>query len=168
LAEVRWPARIEVVSARPALILDAAHNLASIQALVETLEESFAARRRVLVFGASGDKDVRGMLKTILPHFNEVIFTRFVNNPRGVPAEELVRLAAPLAPNCTVRGDPAAAWDAALRLVGPDDLLCITGSFFLAAEMRAQMKLRPLTTCLPPPVPAACAVPECSSTTPAA
>ena len=38
---------------------------------------------------------------------------------------------------------PAEAWDAVHRLAGPDDLVCITGSFFLAAEMRRQLAARP-------------------------
>jgi dihydrofolate synthase/folylpolyglutamate synthase len=120
---------------------------------VETLAESFAARRRVLIFGASGDKDVRGMLAAIVPHFDQVIFTRYVNNPRGVPPEKLARLSSHLQTGAVVCGDPAAAWDAACRLLGPDDLLCITGSFFLAAEMRVAMWRRPLA--------ASCEVPRC-------
>ncbi len=41
---VRWPARIEVLKRRPTVVLDAAHNVASIEALIDVLEESFAAR----------------------------------------------------------------------------------------------------------------------------
>ena len=41
LAEVRCPARIEVLGERPILILDAAHNVASIEALVRTIGSSF-------------------------------------------------------------------------------------------------------------------------------
>ena len=40
---------------------------------------------------------------------------------------------------------PAEAWDAVHRLAGPDDLVCITGSFFLAAEMRRQLTVRPFS-----------------------
>ena len=39
---------------------------------------------------------------------------------------------------------PAEAWDAVRRLATPDDLICITGSFFLASEMRCQIAARPL------------------------
>jgi dihydrofolate synthase / folylpolyglutamate synthase len=144
VADVRWPARIEVVHERPTVVLDAAHNLASIQALLATLDESFAARRRVLVFGASSDKDVRGMVAVVAPRFDQVVFTRYVHNPRAVPPQELVRLAPDLAAAPLVCDTPAAAWDTARRTISPDDVLCITGSFFLAAEMRAQMHSRPL------------------------
>ena len=42
LAGVVWPARLEVVGARPLILLDCAHNVASAQALVDTIRESFA------------------------------------------------------------------------------------------------------------------------------
>ena len=41
LEKIVWPVRVEVVSRRPTVVLDAAHNAASIAALVETLAESF-------------------------------------------------------------------------------------------------------------------------------
>ena len=144
VADVRWPARIEVVQERPTVVLDAAHNLASIRALVATLDETFTSRRRVLVFGASSDKDVRGMLAVVAPRFDQVIFTRYVHNPRAVPPEELAQLAAGLPVPPMLCESPAAAWDAARLAIAPDDLLCITGSFFLAAEMRTEMQARPL------------------------
>ena len=124
LAELRWPARVEVVSRDPTVILDAAHNTASIASLLETLQESFAgvwqrslavaefvriqpeadnsefsriplrdlrrqstlpdpftAHRPILIFATSQDKDIRGMLKLLLPQFESVIFTRVCEQP---------------------------------------------------------------------------------------
>ena len=79
------------------MVLDAAHNGASIAALVETLDESFSARRRLLVFATTQEKDLRGMLRQLAGRFDHVIFTRYANNPRGVPPEELQALALELA-----------------------------------------------------------------------
>jgi dihydrofolate synthase/folylpolyglutamate synthase len=167
VAEVRWPARIEVIHERPTIVLDAAHNLASIAALIETLGEAFAPRRRVLVFGASSDKDVRGMLSLVAPRFDHIIFTRYVNNPRAVPPEELPRLAAQRPASATVCPHPAAAWEAARSLVTPDDLLCITGSFFLAAEMRAEMTRWLLAAAPASPSPETTIAPTVPASTPA-
>lgn len=140
LADVRWPARVELVQRRPAIVIDAAHNVASVAALVETLEESFSPRRRLLVFGTTREKDARGMLQLLLPRFDEVLFTRYLNNPRAVPPEELRDLAAQLASDVSVFPDPASAWREVSSRLSPDDLLCVTGSFFLASEMRAEME----------------------------
>ena len=142
LAKVVWPARIEVISRHPTVIVDAAHNVASIEALVETLDDSFSADRRLLVFATTSDKDIEGMLRVLLSRFDRVIFTRYSDNPRGVPAEELLRLSARLAPNTPseTAPTPAEALSAAARLAHPDDLICITGSFFLAAELRRLLR----------------------------
>jgi dihydrofolate synthase / folylpolyglutamate synthase len=145
LAEVTWPARVEVVARRPTVVLDAAHNVASIAALVEVLDESFAASRRILIFATTQEKDHRGMLQCLLGRFDHVIFTRYSNNPRSVPPEELLALAESIGGAATVEtiAPPAEAWAAVHRMATPDDLICITGSFFLASEMRATIAARP-------------------------
>jgi dihydrofolate synthase/folylpolyglutamate synthase len=149
LKNVRWPARVEVVGRRPTIVIDAAHNLASASALIETIDESFAAERRILVFASTKEKDLRGMLALLLPRFDHVIFTRYLNNPRFVPPEELAELAAELGAtrppaSQQLAADPAAAWQQARQLAGPSDLICVTGSFFIAAEMREQIDRAPL------------------------
>jgi dihydrofolate synthase/folylpolyglutamate synthase len=136
LAGLSWPARVEVVSRRPAVVLDAAHNVASIQALVETLAESFSVARRLLIFATTHDKDVRGMLQCLQGHFDEVYLTRYLNNSRAVPPQELQQVAEELTGRrWPAFHEPAAAWQAARRSATANDLVCITGSFFLAAEM---------------------------------
>jgi dihydrofolate synthase/folylpolyglutamate synthase len=137
LAQLRWPGRIEVLSRRPTVIVDAAHNWEAVAALLRTLDESFAARRRVLVFAATRDKDVLGMLRQLLPRFDTVVATCFQNNPRHVPVEALLRMVRGLTDQPVhAAADAAAAWKLARRFASADDLICITGSFFIAAEMR--------------------------------
>ena len=137
LGELAWPARVEVLSRRPTVVLDAAHNVASIEALVETLRESFAAARRILIFASSQDKDHRGMLQRLLGCFDEILWTRYLDNPRAVPPEDLQALAVELGSRrWPIYADPAAAWEAARRLASPEDLIVVAGSFFLAAEIR--------------------------------
>jgi dihydrofolate synthase/folylpolyglutamate synthase len=142
LADVRWPARVEVIRRRPTVVLDAAHNVASVEALAQSLDESFTAARRLLVFATSRDKDARGMLRVLLGNFDAVIFTRYRINPRGVPPEELKAIAEEISPRSRVHVcvDSATAWQLANQLAAPQDLVCITGSFFLAAEMRAAVE----------------------------
>ncbi|HEX4142093.1 MAG TPA: folylpolyglutamate synthase/dihydrofolate synthase family protein [Pirellulales bacterium] len=137
LATVQWPARLEILGRRPLVVVDAAHNVASIEAFLATLDQSFAARPRVLVFATTCDKDVRGMLGALVGRFERIIFTRYQNNPRGLPADELMALTAELGPQaCQVAADPRAAWEAARRCTPAEGLIAITGSFFIAAEMR--------------------------------
>jgi dihydrofolate synthase/folylpolyglutamate synthase len=137
LAEVVWLARMEVVGRRPWVVLDCAHNVASAEALVETLTSSFPACRRLLVFAGSSDKDLTGMFRALAPHFRHAFLTRYTANPRGVPAADLAALlrdSGDLA--ATACATPVEAYQAARAAAGPDDLICITGSVFLAGELR--------------------------------
>jgi len=139
LARVSWPLRIESVSCNPRIILDAAHNEASIAALVETLHQ-VTASRRVVVFGASRDKDADLMLRQLADAFDEVILTRYLGNPRALTTEELAELAARMKIHCHIAETPAIALRQAQDIVDNDGLICVTGSFFLAAECRALLR----------------------------
>lgn len=137
LAEVEWAARLEVVRRRPLVILDCAHNVASASAVIETLCHSFPAGRRILLFAGSSDKDLPGMLRILAPHFQHAILTRYTNSPRWVAPEQLahwLRLAGEIP--MTLSPTPAQAWRTALELAQAEDLVCITGSIFLAGELR--------------------------------
>jgi dihydrofolate synthase/folylpolyglutamate synthase len=147
LAAARCPARIELVAAQPAVILDVAHNPASVQALLDALSSRIMARRRILVFASSKDKDYAGMLRLLQPAFDVMIVTRYIDNPRAMEPTALLAIVQELRERAPSNGKPnrpaihATARPAdALRLAqviaGPDDLICVTGSFFLAAELR--------------------------------
>lgn len=137
LASVDWPARVEVVSQRPTVVIDAAHNWESARALLATLAEDFRPRRKILIFAATRDKDVVGLLRLLIPAFDSIIFTKYRDNPRGVPANELKSLVHSISNRpIHVSESPRAAWQFARQLAGPEDLVAITGSFFLVAELR--------------------------------
>ena len=138
LAEVRWPARMEVLAYQPLVILDCAHNVASAEALVETLESSFPPGKRFLIFAGSNDKDIPGMFRALAPHFHGIFLTRYQNNPRAVAPEELAEQLRPYAASPpTLWPTSREAWNAARKQARLGDLICITGSVFLAGEMRA-------------------------------
>ena len=140
LATATCPARIETISWKPTVVVDAAHNRASVEALVATLAESFAPRRRILVFATTQEKDVRGMLEAVVPHFDEIVLTRYQHNPRAVPPKELAELTRQLTGRvCRVCSKPEEAWSVVRGLATEDDLICVTGSFYIAAEMRQQI-----------------------------
>lgn len=144
LRYVRWPARVEIVQTRPWVIVDCAHNVASCQALAATLAEPFSALGWHLVFAASRDKDLSGMMQVLAPHFRSALFTRYRSSQRGAdPALllDLWRQAGGLAGQ--VIEDPATAYRLAHSQLRADELLCVTGSVFLAGEILAQIKGEP-------------------------
>jgi dihydrofolate synthase / folylpolyglutamate synthase len=152
LAKVHWPARLEVMGSSPLVVLDCAHNVASAQALVDTLEQSFPKPRsaagatngvgkpprRLLVFAGSGDKDLAGMFQMLAPHFSHAYLTRFNGNRRAVPPEELLALWERTTQQpASIHATPVEAWQAARASADSQDLICVTGSVFLAGELRS-------------------------------
>jgi len=139
LASVEWPARLEVLGRQPLVVLDCAHNVASIEALVQALRVSFPPCRRLLILAVSNDKDVPGMVRVLAPHFAEVFVTGF-KSIRAVPATHLAELFPSVGgPAVHVCETPAAAWQSARAEAKPDDLICATGSVFLAGELRPML-----------------------------
>jgi len=137
LSRVDWPARVEIIGREPTVVIDAAHNWASAKALVATLRDDFPQPRKILVFASTRDKDVRGQLRLLFPEFETVILTRFVDNPRALPPAELHGIAAGLTDRpFHVADEPISAWKLARRLANPGDMIVVTGSFFLVAELR--------------------------------
>ncbi|MGE3806148.1 MAG: folylpolyglutamate synthase/dihydrofolate synthase family protein [Gemmataceae bacterium] len=139
LAGVFWPARLEVLGKRPLVVLDCAHNVASAQALVDTLRSTFPPGRRLLIFAGSSDKDLAGMLRVLAPEFACAYVTRFRDSPRSTPPEELARLARAAGMPAEMCASASEAWQRARGQAGPDDLICITGSVFLAGELRREI-----------------------------
>ena len=143
LAAVHLPARIERIADRPLVILDAAHNVASMESLVETLEAPLAATAgraapRVLLFAASADKQIEEMLACCRGQFDRVVVTRYLTNPRAATTERLVAACAAAGlPVPTAADSPSAALAIAKKLAGARGLVCIAGSFFLATEIGA-------------------------------
>jgi dihydrofolate synthase/folylpolyglutamate synthase len=139
MAEVKWPARIEVIRHDPLVILDSAHNVPSAVALANTIRDSFPVRgKRVAIFAVSMDKQFEEMLDVLAGSFDAFHFTRYGNNPRSADPAKLSDLLERLAPGkpSFIHASAAEAWHAARTAAGPDDLLCVTGSVFLAGELR--------------------------------
>ncbi|MBN8599999.1 MAG: bifunctional folylpolyglutamate synthase/dihydrofolate synthase [Planctomycetes bacterium] len=146
--------RFELVGVQPYRIIDTAHNEASILSLSKAMEEYFPRVRRVVIFAASRDKDLRVMLRELVVSANVLVLTQYRENPRAVPIAQLQEIVAELATSegpvfakkmrahTIIAKDPAEAYEMGLQLCGPDDLLCATGSFFLAAELFPIISLR--------------------------
>ena len=140
LQQVTWPARVEIMSRKPLIVLDAAHNWASCGALLETLQELHTGGRRILIFSTSADKNAHSLLRRLAPEFDTLLLTAFQSNPRALGVSDLASAARQVtARPFHVTQDPSSAWKAAQCLSQPDSLICVAGSFFLAAELRDQI-----------------------------
>lgn len=141
LRAVRWPARLEVAQREPWLVLDCAHNPASIAATVEWFTTQLPARRRCLILAVSKDKDVAGIVAALAPFFAHAYLTRFASSQRSAdPAllADLWRQAGGQA--ATIRDRAADALAAAQSAARLDEALLVTGSVFLAGEVRGLLR----------------------------
>ena len=136
LAKVAIPGRMEMVNATPRVLVDGAHNGASVDALMKAIGQHIPCDSIVVIFGCCGDKDIPGMLQRITSGADKVIFTK-VDNPRTADPHELasryVELYGKMAQVANTLED---ALSIANRAVTKEDLICITGSFYLVGEAK--------------------------------
>jgi len=139
LANTLWPGRFEIISKKPLIIIDGAHNYEGARSLRRSLEDLFPGRGMVLVIGMLGDKEREKVVGELAPLARAVVVTR-PNNPRAGNWQELAVEASRHAPEvyCCVSVEEAV--NKAISLSGPDEMICITGSLYLIAEARELLR----------------------------
>ncbi|HSF16388.1 MAG TPA: folylpolyglutamate synthase/dihydrofolate synthase family protein [Vicinamibacteria bacterium] len=134
----RWPGRLERIAGRPPILLDAAHNVQAVDALVRYLEQH-PHPRRVLLFGVMKDKRVFEMLSRLLPHVAYLVASRpAMSRSRG--PEPLSRWAAEQGTSAEAIRSSSAALSRARELAGPDGEILVAGSIFLLGEIAAWLE----------------------------
>jgi len=134
-----WPARLEVLSEDPVVVVDGAHTPESCRMMVQTLTQRFGPRRWVLVFGTATDKDAQGMARVLADSVGRVVLTRFAHSRA---ATDLIRRVGMIfsragAAVCEAP-DAASALRQARDGLGCDQMLVAAGSLYLAAEVRRE------------------------------
>jgi dihydrofolate synthase/folylpolyglutamate synthase len=133
VAAVEWPGRFQILQRSPLVVVDGAHNVDSAIKLRRTLEILFPGRRIILVFGATADKDVEGMIRELGPVASQIITTSAAH-PRAMPAAELRSLFEAQNYASATSAGVSEALGLAKRAAGPEDVICITGSLFVVGD----------------------------------
>ncbi|HET9400743.1 MAG TPA: folylpolyglutamate synthase/dihydrofolate synthase family protein [Candidatus Acidoferrales bacterium] len=136
IAAVRWPGRLEQISENPTVFLDGSHNPAGARELAEFLDENFAGRRILLVFGAVRDKSVDEIAELLFPRAASVFLTA-PKNSRALSAEALAEITHGMAATTRIVPDPSAALQMAISDAAPSDVVIVTGSLYLVGTLRA-------------------------------
>jgi dihydrofolate synthase/folylpolyglutamate synthase len=133
------PGRMEPVTAKPLVMIDAAHNAPGFEVLAQALAEEFANTKWVLVIGAMEDKDVVSMIGSIKDRVSRIVTTA-VDAPRALSAEALAAL---ILPHVDVEvgaiDDPARAVEVARTLAGEEGSVLVAGSIYLGGTIRAHL-----------------------------
>jgi len=139
-AEVRWPARFEIVRRDPPVIFDSAHNQDSFARLRQALDDYFPDKPVYLIFGASEDKNIPGMFAEIKPKIRKMFVTR-ADHPRALEAEKIQELARQAEIPHEAAASVAAAFGRALDLSEKDGSIVLSaGSMFVTAEVMMAWK----------------------------
>jgi len=149
LRAVDWPGRMEILARGPLVLVDSAHNGDSARKLVAALKSSFDYERLFLVLGASADHLTAALLGALLEAADRAVATQS-QHPRAARPGLIVERAAELGFSLLLAPSVPEALDLALDEASPDDLICCTGSVFVAAEARAEMFARQGRATYPP------------------
>lgn len=135
LEETTIPGRMEQIWEQPRILVDGAHNPDALGALMRCVGAHLPYDSMVCIFGCAQDKDVDALLDRVSLGADKVIFTRSSGNPRACEPEDLRRRFMERSGKmCQVAENITEAIELAARAVSRDDLICVTGSFYLVGD----------------------------------
>ena len=140
LSKAFLPCRLEVIQKKPIIILDGAHNSDKMKATANFIK-NIKFRKLHLIIALAEDKKLYHTLKYIIPLAAQVYLTRFLLAGRKSKNLKMMhemskRLISSPSTAIKIFVDPWQALEEALAKAGKDDMILITGSFFLAGELR--------------------------------
>lgn len=144
LSQIDQRARLECVMEGPRIYIDGAHTPESVRSVLQAVAANLDYESLFVIFGCAGDKDIDGMLAALASGADKVIFTRAAGNPRAVDPQELRSRAM----NTELgMSDTAPSVRDAINLAASvcnpaQDLILVTGSFYIAGEVKALIESR--------------------------
>jgi len=132
LENVKWEARLQILNRNPLVIADGAHNTESAMRLRQAIEQYFKYKKAILIIGLSADKNSAGIFSELVPIFDTIIVTRSIH-PRAMSTDIIVKELSRQGIQASETDDISTALPLALQMAGEEDLICVTGSLFVAA-----------------------------------
>ncbi len=133
------PARVEVISKKPLVILDGGHNEDGARAFYNAVEKCFDTNKRLFVIaGMMNDKAVENSLKPLISKA-DVFIAVTPENPRAMKAKALGEIAEKYCSNVLACDNAASAVDIVKNKLTENDMLFVVGSLYLAGEVRTRL-----------------------------
>ncbi len=136
LSRVRMTGRMEIIHSNPKILVDGAHNAASIEALMRTIGQHVPYDSMIVIFGCQEGKDIDGMIRQIQLGADKIIFTRSSSPLAADPRLLASRFFDQTGNTVQVAENLDQALQIASIAVTPEDLICITGSFYLVGDAK--------------------------------
>jgi len=138
IAKTKWPGRLDLISQKPLLVIDGAHNVAGALVLKEFLQS--IKEKKVLILGIAQDKDISKMVELIAPGFKTVIVTQ--GNFKPAPTEIIAREAKKYVRDVREITSQKKAWEAAKKLAKGKELILAAGSLYLVGDILKIVKYK--------------------------
>ena len=133
------PARVEIISKKPLVILDGGHNEDGAKAFYNAVSTTLDTKSNVVVIGGMmADKAVENSLKPLIKK-SDCFICVTPDNPRAMKGEELSDIAKKYCNNVIIVESPKKAIKVAESMISSNDVLCVVGSLYLAGEVRETM-----------------------------
>ena len=129
ISDTVFPARMEILSKDPLVIVDGAHNLSGAQTLADSLKK--LPEKPIIIMGMLADKDFESVVKLIAPLGEEFVAVT-PNNPRKLDCKSLCEVASRYTTACYFE-EYADAVEYALK---NNQAVVVCGSLYLASDMR--------------------------------
>lgn len=139
IQSLKIPARVEIVSRSPLVIIDGGHNAEGIDALSDCLKKYCSDKKIIAVFGMMKDKDCAKAVETLAPLFSAV-YTTTPSNPRSLSAKELADKVKAYCKKVKAVDEPAKAYEKALKKADENDVVLVCGSLYLASDIKNLQK----------------------------
>lgn len=129
------PARHEIISEKPLILIDGAHNLQGIAALAQTIRSLINQKPIAVIMGMLSDKDYKECIK-IMAELSDKFLAVTPKSPRALTASAAVELAKEYCMNASHYSDIDEALNDAVAFCGDAGAVIVCGSFYLANPMR--------------------------------
>ena len=138
LSKIVLPGRMEIICEDPKVLVDGAHNAASIKALIRGVSQHIPYDSMVMVFGCAMDKDIHGMIQQIAKSADKVIFTKASDCARSADPKQLAEMYSEMSDGkiAQVADTLVGALGIANSAVSQDDIIVVTGSFYLVGDAK--------------------------------
>ncbi len=139
LLNLEIPGRFQILRTNPYIILDGAHNVASVRALKKTIKEIYN-KKVLIVFSCLSDKDVKGMLMELKPIVKKIYPTE-IPYPRKTPLNEIRKTILETGMEMAdTTGVIEKDIKTAVKEASNSDIIIVTGSFYLVGEALKKIK----------------------------
>ncbi|MDP4084541.1 MAG: folylpolyglutamate synthase/dihydrofolate synthase family protein [Bacillota bacterium] len=137
LKQAFWPGRFEILSEKPLVIIDGAHNDEGVTALVNELSTRFGNKQISIVFAAMQDKSLHNMVAKLDQIAHHITFVSF-DYPRAAEASTLYELS--ISQNKTLGKNWEKIILNELKVMGKDHILVVTGSLYFISRAKPFLK----------------------------